>query len=68
MLEIMSAEFEPLAQPEGDYFFVRVYSTLSTVTGEATPVPRELFNGPRDQYWTVNPTTMALELVQGQFD
>jgi hypothetical protein len=68
MLEIMTAEFDPLPQPEGDYFFVRVYSTLSTVTGEAAPVPRELFNGPGDQYWAVNPATKALELVQGQFD
>ena len=66
MLEIMSAEFDALAQPEGDYFFVRVYSTLSTVTGEATPVPRALFNGPRDQYWAVNPAMESLELVQGK--
>jgi hypothetical protein len=68
MLEIMSAEFDLLAQPEGDYFFVRVYSTLSTVTGKAAPVPRELFNGPRDQYWAVNPASKTLELVHGQFD
>ena len=68
MLEIMNAEFDPLAQPEGDFFFVHVYSTLSTATGEAVPVPRELFNGPRDQYWAVNLATKALELVQGQFD
>lgn len=68
MLEIMNAELDPLAQREGEFFFVRVYSTLSTVTGEAVPVPRELFSGPRDQYWAVNPATKALELVQGKLD
>ena len=68
MLEIMNTEFDPLVQPDGDFFFVRVYSTLSTVTGEAVPVPRELFDGPRDQYWAVNPGSEALELVHGELD
>jgi hypothetical protein len=68
MLEIMNAEFDPLEQPEGDFFFVRVYSTISSGKGEAVPVPRDLFSGPRDQYWAVNPATNALELVQGQLD
>jgi hypothetical protein len=54
----------------GDYYFVRVYSTISTVTGDAVPVPKDLFNGPHDQYWAVNKLDggFELELVQGQFN
>jgi hypothetical protein len=51
----------------GDYFFVRVYSTISTLTGEAVPVPRSLFCGPGDQYWAMNERS-ELELAHGVLD
>jgi hypothetical protein len=65
MLRLVKEELDPLPEPEGDFYFVRLYSTISTVTGDAVPAPRELFNGPRDQYWAVNPETWDLELVHG---
>jgi hypothetical protein len=45
----------------GDYFFVRVLSTISAVTGQAEPVPRDLFDDPRDEYWAMDRATGELE-------
>jgi hypothetical protein len=42
---------------EGDFYFVRVYESKWVALGEAVPVPRDLFNGTRDEFWTVDPTT-----------
>lgn len=47
----------------GDYLFARVLSTISTVTGEAEPVSRGLFNGPRDEYWAMDERTGELKKV-----
>ncbi len=49
------------AKVSGDYLFARVFSTISTVTGEAQPVPRELFNDPRDEYWSMDEATGELK-------
>ena len=55
--------YEEAAQTPGTYHYIQVYSTASTATGEAVRVPRDLFNGPRDQYWTMNAATgSCLEL------
>ena len=70
MAAILDARDEALEEAEatpGDYFSVRVYSTISTLTREAIPVPRSLFNGPRDQYWAMNGTG-ELELVHGSLE
>lgn len=37
--------------PEGDDLFLEVFETLST---EAVPLPRKVFNGPRDRRWIPN--------------
>ena len=70
MVVILEARDEALKEAEatpGDYFFVRVYSTISTLTGEAVPVPHSLFDGPRDQYWAMNDSG-ELALVHGGLD
>ncbi|WP_327378872.1 hypothetical protein OG393_33710 (plasmid) [Streptomyces sp. NBC_01216] len=43
--------------PEGDELFLEVYETLST---EAVPLPRDVFNGPRDRRWIPNTDRSAL--------
>jgi len=50
-------------QTSGAYHFTRVYSTTSTATGDAVPVPRNLFDGPHDEFWAMNSATGCLELV-----
>jgi len=35
----------------GHYFAVRVVSTIGTATGEAVPVPTDLFTAEQDEYW-----------------
>lgn len=70
MVAVLEARDEALEETEatpGDYIFVRVYSTISTLTGEAVSVPRSLFNGPRDQYWAMHQRS-ELELVHGTLD
>jgi hypothetical protein len=42
---------------EGDFYFVRVYESKWVALGDAVPVPRDLFNGPRDEFWTVDLAT-----------
>ena len=54
------AEFEAI---EGDYLFARVFSTISAATGEAAAVPRNLFHGPRDEYWACDPETGIYQRV-----
>ncbi|MCJ0875681.1 hypothetical protein, partial [Streptomyces sp. AP-93] len=43
--------------PEGDDLFPEIFETLST---EAVPLPREVFNGPRDRRWIPNTDRTAL--------
>lgn len=43
--------------PEGDYLYVHVFETKSSVEGEAAPLSRELFNSERDDRWAYNPET-----------
>jgi hypothetical protein len=46
----------------GSYRFVRVFETLSAAEAkDAVPVPRDLFNGPRDEFWTINLDTGRVE-------
>lgn len=46
----------------GSYHFVRVFETVSAAEGEdAAPAPRDLFDGPRDEFWTVNVGTGRVE-------
>jgi hypothetical protein len=40
---------------EGDFHHVRVYESKWVVLGEAVPVPKDLFAGPRDQVWRIDP-------------
>ena len=43
---------------EGDFYFVRVYESKWAVLGdEAVRVPRDLFNGPRDEFWAIDRET-----------
>jgi hypothetical protein len=51
------------AEAESDsYRFVRVFETLSAAEGiDAVPVPRDLFDGPCDEFWTVNLATGKFE-------
>lgn len=39
--------------PEGSRRFVHVFHTASAATGEATPLPHTMFNGPDDAAWAV---------------
>ncbi|MFF7189819.1 hypothetical protein ACFZAR_32355 [Streptomyces sp. NPDC008222] len=43
--------------PEGDEIFLEVFETLSN---SATPLPRNVFNGPRDLRWVPNEDRTAL--------
>ncbi|MFJ2937939.1 hypothetical protein ACIO8G_34890 [Streptomyces sp. NPDC087219] len=43
--------------PEGDDIFLEVFETLSD---SAVPLPRDVFNGPRDRRWVPNPDRTAL--------
>lgn len=40
---------------EGDFHYVRVYESKWVVLGHAVPIPEELFNGPRDAMWRIDP-------------
>jgi hypothetical protein len=67
MMEILHNDpgFEEAANTEGHYFFTRTYETAATATGEAVAIPRELFTGPKDEFWAMNKTNGLLELVHG---
>jgi hypothetical protein len=43
--------------------FVRVFETPGAATGEAVPVRRDLFNGPRDEFWAIDPATGTIASV-----
>lgn len=43
--------------PKGDDIFVEVYETVSET---AVPLPRDIFNGPRDTRWVPSPDRTAL--------
>lgn len=47
----------------GSYRFVRVFETHN-VAATAPPVPRDLFNGPRDEFRAYNPENGCLELLR----
>ena len=67
-LDARDEAWETAAQTPGEYSFVRVYSTISTATGQAVPVPEALFNGPKDQFWVVDevPAGWNLRLAHGE--
>ncbi|MBS1886122.1 MAG: hypothetical protein JSU06_02950 [Actinobacteria bacterium] len=46
----------------GSYRFVRVFETHN-IADSAPPVPRDLFNGPRDEFRAYNPENGCLELL-----
>ena len=48
---------EAAGATEGDFYFVRVYESKWVALGEAAPIPRDLFNGLRDELWTVDLAT-----------
>jgi hypothetical protein len=51
------AEASKDGAPEGDDLFLEVFETLSTA---AAPLPRDVFNGPRDRRWVPNADRTAL--------
>lgn len=55
----MAAAFAEASKdaPEGDDIFLEVFETLS---GSAAPLPRDVFNGPRDRRWVPNGDRSAL--------
>jgi hypothetical protein len=56
---------------EGDFYFVRVYESRWAALGEAVPVPRDLFNGPRDEFWAIDPETgtiAPIDRIRGHKD
>jgi hypothetical protein len=57
-------EYREAAATPGEYYFVHVYSTISSGTGEAVPVPQSIFTGPHDEYWAMSDAG-NLELVRG---
>lgn len=48
----------------GKYFNVRVVAAPGAITGEAVPVPTNLFTAPSDEYWALNPDTGGLERLR----
>jgi hypothetical protein len=46
--------------PSGEYFYVAVVETISH---EAVPLPREMFDGERDRRWVFNPDESRYELL-----
>jgi hypothetical protein len=44
----------------GHYYAVRVVSTVGTITGEAVPVPLDLFDAEHDEYWSIDAATGRL--------
>jgi hypothetical protein len=40
-----------------DFYFVRVYESRWAALGNAVPVQRDLFNGPRDEFWAIDRET-----------
>jgi len=51
------AEASKTGAPEGDDLFLEVFEMLSTA---AVPLPRDVFNGPRDRRWVPNTDRTAL--------
>jgi hypothetical protein len=49
---------------EGDFYFVRVFESRWVALGDAVPVPRDLFVGPRDEFWAIDPETGAVALIE----
>lgn len=58
-VQALVAAFTEASQgaPEGDDLFLEVFETLST---EAVPLPRDVFNGPRDRRWIPSADRTAL--------
>lgn len=48
---------EAAGETEGDFYFVSVYESKWVALGEAAQIARDLFNGPRDEFWTVDLAT-----------
>jgi len=48
----------------GDYFVV-VAESKRVWEGTATPIPRDLFTGPRDEFWTFDPGTRQYVRLNG---
>ncbi len=64
-LEARDEALETAEAVPGSYRFVRVFETLSAAEGaDAAPVPRDLFDGPLDELWTVDPTDGKVERVR----
>lgn len=49
---------------EGDFYFVRVFESRWAALGEAVPVPRDLFVGPRDEFWDIDRQTGTVALAE----
>jgi hypothetical protein len=52
-LEEMKRREDAGQLPDGDYFYVDV---IKTVSGNATPLHDDFFNGPRDSLWALDAT------------
>lgn len=49
--------------PSGDYFYIEAIETISR---EAVPLPRQLFDGERDQRWIVNEAESRYERLDAR--
>lgn len=47
----------------GEFYFVRVYETKGAALGTAARVSPNLFDGPRDEFWQVDPDTGTIALL-----
>jgi hypothetical protein len=48
---------------EGEFYFVRVFESRWAALGEAVPVSRDLFVGPRDEFWAIDRETGTVALA-----
>jgi hypothetical protein len=49
---------------EGEFYFVRVFESRWVALGEAASVPRDLFVGPRDEFWAIDRETGTAALTE----